>query len=313
MGCHMITSRIASSLAVALLACGPLACAPPDAPDDGALGADAQAAAGSSTPVVVVPGDGAATAHVHNGITLTLDTELTWRGGELVLRGSTSQNISSVWGFIPDDSFGTPTQLGPRSFEIAYSSLSDLDTILGGERFFIKLETTTGDVHYAAAVGVQPHLMAVAGGATTSRLVLGTPITPEPVADNPDGIHYRGTVTTTAVPQWLTVTSGGTSPTLTQDGPHAWHFDWLFDAFIAAAQSSTHVEAKAKFGATTSTRDARIAVRLTDLELAMTASPDDVWGLPSCDPAVAACLAGLPAGTVDASACGDFLQVQLCS
>ena len=312
----MTSNKLVFSIAALLVACGPLACAT-DTSADEALRAEADAdSVGTGVPVVVVPGAGA-TVQVKNGLSLTLNTELTWRTGasgkELVLHGSTSQNIVGVWGFIPDDGFGTPTQLGPRSFELAYSDASDLDTILSGERFFLRLQvtTTSGTHDYSAALGVVPQLVAVTGGATSTRLAFGAAITPEVVSDNPNGIHYRGTVTTTAIPQWLTVTAGA-APTLTQDGPHAWHFDWLYDGFAAAAQSGTVVEAKAKFGATTSTRDARIAVRLSDLELAATASPDDVWGFPTCNPTVAACVAALPAGTIDYSPCGNFRDVSIC-
>jgi hypothetical protein len=311
-----MSQKLASSLLAALVVCGPLACAS-EAPGDGIDGESQAEAVGTATPVVVTPSDTAATVSVTNGLKVTLNTELVWRAAgaskELVLHGSTSQDITEVFGFIPDDSFGTPAQLGPRSFELTYSDASDIDTILSGARFWVELvtKTTAGSHQYAALVKLRPQLVAVTGGATSTRLAFGAKITPEPVGDNPDGIHYRGTVTTTAVPQSLTVTAGA-NPTLTQDAPHAWHFDWLFDSFVAAAQSTVPVESKGKFGATTSTRDARIAVRLSDLELALTSSPDDVWGFPVCDPAVAACLAGLPAGTIDDSACGDFQTVASC-
>ena len=312
----MTTNRFASSLVALLLACGPMACGASDsAGEQEGIGADSQADTGTSTPVVVVPTLADTSVSVRNGVTLTMKTELVWRGTSpskvLVLHGSTSQDLVSVSGFIPDDGFGTPAQIGPRTFELTYDNASDIDTILSGERFFIEFETSTvsGDHSFAAMFTVQPALIV---GAGTTRLQMGSAIIPYVVSDNPEGIHYRGTVTTTAVPQTLSVTAA-VNPVLTQDAPHAWHFDWHFSDFETSAQSSTPVEAKGKFGATTSTRDGTVSIRLNDVELAeYGGSPDDVWGFPECDPSVAACVAALPAGTVDYSPCGDFAAVSIC-
>lgn len=304
----MLTNKLAAFAVLALLS-APLSCAL--TPDE-QLGTEEEATVGSGTPVVAVPSTTASTVSVKNGLTVTFNTELTWRAGQLVLTGSTNADITFVSGFIPDDGFGTATQLGKRSFELAYSSLSDLDTILSGARFWVELGVTQsgGSHEYAVLVTVAPRLVPKTT-TTTTRLVLGGPITPVYVSDNPNGIHYRGTLTSTQVPNSIGVTAA-VNPTLTQDGPHAWHFDWLFDGFLASSQSTVPVEAKAKFGATTSTRDARIAARLSDVELALTSSPDDTWGFPVCDPKVAACIAALPMGTIDYGSCGPFQPVYTC-
>jgi hypothetical protein len=303
---------LAVVLALGLLGCGVADVSELDA-DDGTEGSGL----GSATPVFTKPaGDYASTVKVSNGMTLTLHTELAWRAGaveQLVLKGTTSQDITFVQGFIPDDKFGDVTQLGKRSFELVFSNASDFDTVIAGMPFYLVLttHTATGDHPFVAQFYVSPRLVAPAGS-SSARLALGPAITPIYVTDNPIGIRFRGTVTATAAAQSLTVTAAA-SPTLTQDGPRAWHFDWLYDGFATSAQSGAPVVAKGKFGATTSTRTGTIEIRLAQVGLAAGNSPDDIFGFPTCDPAVQACIQALPAGTIDFGSCGSFFAVRNCN
>ncbi|HVY46874.1 MAG TPA: hypothetical protein VHB21_13395 [Minicystis sp.] len=309
--------KLAPWLLALSMAAAPLACAGTDSVDgDGAADGTDALTAGSTTPVFAAPTDDYATSVVvKNGMTLTMHATLAWHTGtsglELVLKGSTSRDITFVQGFIPDDAFGTATQLGPRSFELVFDSASDIDTVLSGSPFYLELNThtTTRDEVWSAQLVVAPRLVPPAGSSTT-RLALGPAVTPTLVSDNPEGIHYRGTVTTTVKPQWLTVTAGS-PPSLVKDAPHAWHFDWDFSHFESAAVSGT-VQAKAKFGASTSTRSGTIEIRLAKVGLAAGQSADDIYGFPACDPAVLDCLRTLPADTIDFGACGAYLPVRVC-
>jgi hypothetical protein len=264
----------------------------------------------SPTPVYASPTDDAATSvAVKNGMTLTLHASLAWgRGPTLVLRGSTGQDLSDVRGFIPDDAFGTATQLGPRSFEIVYDNASDIDTVLSGDPFYVIL-TTTKSVTFSAQVFVAERV--VASDTTTNRLAIGSAITPTAVTTNPNGLVYRGTLTTTIAPQSIGLTTSSGIATLAQDAPHAWHADWSFSAFESVGVGGA-ITATANFGATTSTRNGTVEVRVGRVGLASGDTPDDIYGFPVCDPAVAACLQALPAGTTDYGSCGAFFPVTTC-
>ena len=309
MRAHFAPFAVASLLALAPMAC---IASPEAAPFEESSEA---VTAGSGTPVyATTASDEATSVSVHNGMTLTMHADLTWAKAtgtapnNLVLRGSTSQNLSFVQGFIPDDSFGTATQLGPRSFELVFDNPSDIDTVVSGVPFFLELTAGAG-TEYVAEIDIAPRL--ILSGTTTTRLALGSAITPVYVSDNPDGIHFRGTATTTSAPKSLTV-SAAVDPTLTKDAAHAWHFDWLYGDFVTAAASTDLVVAKATFGASTSTREGTIEVRVSKIALAVGASADDTYGFPTCDPVVQACISALPPGTVDYGSCGPFFPVSVC-
>jgi hypothetical protein len=84
-----------------------------------------------------------------------------------------------------------------------------------------------------------------------------------------------------------------------------------FSHFESAAVGG-RVEARASFGAVTSVRTGTIEVRLARIGVALGASANDIYGFPSCDPAVLGCLRTLPQGTVDFGACGAYLPVRVC-
>src|SRR5262249_54129257 len=88
----------------------------------------------TTTPIFAKPADDAATSvSVKNGMTFTLHASLAWKTEqslELILNGSTSQDIVSVQGFIPDDAFGTATQTSKRAFKLVFDSASDIDTVI---------------------------------------------------------------------------------------------------------------------------------------------------------------------------------------
>ena len=227
----------------------------------------ADAITGSPTPVYASPSSDTATSvAVRNGMTLTLHASLTWNTGtngeELVLKGSTSETLTFVQGFIPDDGFGTSTQLGPKSFQLVFDNASDIDTVVSGEPFYLEL-TTHAASGRPPVVRADPRRRSPLSltGTSTTRLTLGPAITPTLVTTSPDGVMFRGTATTTARPQSLTVTAGS-PPTLVQDSARAWHFDWDFSHYESAVTGAATVTAKAKFGATTSTRTGTIAVRV---------------------------------------------------
>jgi hypothetical protein len=301
---------------IALTLLAPLACGEGTASDETYVGAvEDDLAAGSTQPIFgSLADDNATSLAVKNGMTLTLQASLAWHmgsaGEEVILKGSTSRDMTFVQGFIPDDAFGTATQLSTRSFQLVLDNPSDINTAISGSPFYLELTThsSTGDEHWSAQVVLTPRLVPAAGS-TTSRLTLGSAVTPVVVNDNPDGVHFRGTVTTTATPQSMVVSSDST-PALVQDSPRTWHFDWDFDHFESAV--SRPVQAQAKFGATTSTRSGTLEVRLSKVGLASGQSADDIYGFPECDPGVLACLRTLPASTIDFGACGAYLPVRVC-
>jgi hypothetical protein len=298
------------SLIVILSALGSACGAPADLPEDSEQSL-------STAPVYATQtDDGATSLAVKNGVTLTLHAQLAWAtassGETLVLRGSTSETLTSVQGFIPDDGFGTPTQLGAKSFQLVYDNPSDINTIISGEPFYLILgthSTTAGDRTWSAQLYVAPRLVSTDVSPTT-RLALGSAITPTAVSTNPQGVVFRGTLTTTVAPQSISLTTGSGLATLVQDAPHAWHADWDFSAFESVAAGGA-VSASAKFGATTSKRSGVVEIRVARVGLAPGSSPDDIYGFPVCDPAVAACLTALPAGA-DTGSCGAYFPVTVC-
>jgi hypothetical protein len=309
-------THVAHTVFALVFAVSAFGCAGTDSLDGEQESDQTAALTGSPTPVFASPADDTVSSvAVKNGMTLTMHATLAWHaassGLQLVVRGSTSQDLTFVQGFIPDDAFGTATQLGPRSFELVFDNPSDIDTVISGSPFYLELTThsASGDNAWSAQLMASPRLIPSATQ-TTTRLTLGQAIQPTLVTSTPEGVVFRGTATTTIKPQSLTVTAVS-PPVVTQDAPHAFHFDWDFSHFESAAPGG-NVEVKAKFGASTSTRDGTIAIRFSEVGLALGSSADDIYGFPECDPAVLDCLKTLPASTVDFGACGAYLPVRSC-
>ena len=236
-----------------------------------------------------------------DGLTVWIDPAITRAAGDRPwrLRGRTSRNLEDVHGFVPDDAFGTAQIRSPRTFELAFDD-HELSSLAAGLPLFVAITPTTG-APVSAAVWLAPRTTAFSG---TARLRIDTTVTPRWVGGE---VTYRGGAR--ADSGWSLSADGASAPQVFP-APEAnrYRLDWRYPAFARGATEPFRIHAQRGDEVGTKEASARFITRrigLTRLD------PADVWAA-RCEAPVAACLAGLPAGTIDAGACGTYRQVQLC-
>ncbi|MEZ4366100.1 MAG: hypothetical protein R2939_07405 [Kofleriaceae bacterium] len=236
-----------------------------------------------------------------DGMTVWFDRAVAYVGGDHPWRlgGRASRNLEGAMSFIPDDRLGEVELLSARTFEVALSS--DEMAIVGvGGPLLVQLDPTTG-AGATAAVWLSPRLTDFAG---SSHARLDLTVTPRWIAGRPT---MRGGARTDT--GWTLTATGPTAPQIVADAePSRWILDWATPTFLAgaAAPMTFNVERGAELPGKTA-RATFVVRRLGVTRL----DPYEVWA-PRCEAQVRACVAALPAGVVDASACGTFAQVSTC-
>ncbi len=239
-----------------------------------------------------------------DGLTVWVDPAMVARDGAWILEGRASRNLDAIQSWVPDDAFATAAITGKRTFEVRFAAGHELDTLLSGLPIFVTVTPTSGDPA-TAAVWVAPRLTAMTG---SSRIYLHTAIEPVWVAYE---LVYRGAATiATGWGELQVWTDGGPAPQPVATGGRAWRIDGSYEALAGGLGAGRPVHAAVYKDGVSAEKSASIALRVTRLGLTRLDAAV-VWER-TCDDDVAACLAALPAGTIDTGACGSYRQVQSC-
>lgn len=225
---------------------------------------------------------------------------LLWR-----FRGRSSQELSELRSWVPDDAFASVEPLGERRFEITVRDPSEQNTLLSGMPLFLS-GRTEGGREVAAALWFQPRLAPQPASTAASRLRYNLAIRPIWVGGD---VTYRGRLS--AHPSFAIELVGSPPPSTTSLGAGRVRLDWAFDPLREALSAATpRITAVAVRGTQRYQRAATLEVRVARLGLTLL-DPRLAWPV-TCEPAVRACLRGLPAGQQDTEACGSYRQVLAC-
>lgn len=225
------------------------------------------------------------------------------RGGSLqvVLRGRTSSNISTISSSVPDDAFGRATQLGPRSFEITLRDGHEINTILSGLPLFLNLKLSNGKT-YGAKLALAARLAPSAGPVTVDPL-----LRPIYYRDS-TSLRYRG-YATTGSPGLSITSSGGTAPSLGAPSSSRYPFDWEYGGLATLLDAPGDQVIFTTSGTTRQSGNLQLVVR--DLGLGL-GDPALRWPTPACSRSVYDCIATVPTVTRDMSSCGSYREVSRC-
>ncbi len=224
-----------------------------------------------------------------------------------VLEGRASKDLKEVFSFVPDDAYGATRVTSARKFEVVLDDASEINTMLSGLPLYVRVTPKTGEPAFAG-VWMAPRLARVSG---SSRLHVQEAIAPVWVAGE---LVYRARVTASAPYAALVVAttaapSDRAAPAIVAEATRQWKLDWVFDRMIHVAGGTVTFTGTSATGTTVSKR-AGLDFAVSQLALTR-ADPYAVWES-TCEPAVQACLAVLPAGELDTEACGTYRQVLLC-
>jgi hypothetical protein len=287
-----------------LVALGATACHPTESPE-------ATEALGVSTAEV------ATRLYATQGDTeLSVETLGTFetRNGQraLVLRGTTSRYLSSVYSFVPDDIFGEASIISERRFEVVLREGHELNTVLSGLPLFISITTNTGTPRsFTARIVVAPRFFDMRGA---TAIILDEKVDPFYLRNGTDNLVYRGKVDVVGVSATsLSVVAPDGVPTVASVDADTYRLDWQYPVVYQAIDPHTMpmtFTATLPDG-TTLHKSARLVARIT--ELAVTAGdPYEVWPTPPCQLPVYQCIQAQPTGTDDLTACGTYRQVARC-
>jgi hypothetical protein len=198
--------------------------------------------------------------------------------------------------------------LSARRFEVALDQ-QELTSILSGAPLLVRVTPVDAGPDDSAFAGVwlAPSFTDFSG---SPKIYLQQPIDPIWVAGQ---VVYRGRASTSSGYLDLAALDAGdaSAPTVAPESTRHWKLDWSYGALTAAADPvSQRLRFESHKGTATAVKQAGVAIRVTELGLTRQ-DPYEVWAV-ACEPEVAACLAALPAGTVDAESCGSYRQVQYC-
>ncbi|MBL9022029.1 MAG: hypothetical protein JNL21_07495 [Myxococcales bacterium] len=293
-----------------------LACAPTDVdqPVDDADETEEALIQGPDTATTEAVGGETSLVVIAGNVKLTMRP--TWervdRDGQPYIRlaGSSSRNLDNVFSFVFDDAFGEARLLTKRKFEILIPATgsSELNTILAGGGLYLQITPSSGTTSYTARFLTTPALSDFDG---TSALDVDRLVRPVYVADGVTNLLYRGAATTKAVYTSLAVsTDAGADPVVAARTSKSYVFDWTF-ADVRSLIDTPDMAFTLTKPNVTRTKTASLEVALRSVSLT-TLDPYDTWGNRECDPAVLACIQGLPAGTTDFGDCGFYYDVQIC-
>ena len=236
-----------------------------------------------------------------DGLTVWVDPAVVRADGERPWRlgARASRNLQAVSGFVPDGDHGTAAIRSPRTFELAFDD-AELDTLAAGVPLFVAITPTTGDPA-TAAIWLAPRTAEHAG---TWRLRVDTTVTPRWIGG---GVVYRGGAR--SEPGWFLAADGASAPQVSlEPTPDRFRLDWSATTFLLGATEPFAF--RVQNGAQLATKQARPRVVVRRLGLTRGVA-EEVWAR-SCSGEVRTCLDALPAGSADASACGNYVQVVDC-
>jgi hypothetical protein len=282
-------------LASLLTACAPELGAYDDADDSDTLDS-ATAALGS----------GVAELHTRiDGLTVWLDAgaHAETRDGRRVwvVGGRASRDLDAVFSFVPDDAYASAKVISARRFEVVLEDGSEINTLLSGLPLFVNVTPKSG-VAATAAFWMAPRFTGFTGA---EKLFVEEAIRPVWVAGE---LVYRARAHANAPYAQLDVATPA-PPAIVTEGVRRWKLDWSFDQMIQAVAKPVAFTATSAAGASVGKR-AALDFEVNRLELTRD-DPYQVWA-ESCEPAVKACLAALPAGQLDTERCGSYRQVLYC-
>lgn len=236
------------------------------------------------------------------------------RVGELVVdeggllwrfRGRSSLPLTELRSWVPDDAFASVEPLGERRFELTVRDASEQNTLLSGMPLFLSGRTESGR-EVSAALWFQPRLAPQPASTAASRLRYNLVIRPVWVGGD---VAYRGRVS--SHPSFAIELFGSPAPAASSLGAGQVRLEWAFDALRTALSAPTpRVTAVASRREQRYQRAAKLEVRLGRLGLTVL-DPRQAWPT-LCEPAVRACLRGLPPEQLDTEACGSYRQVLAC-
>jgi hypothetical protein len=218
------------------------------------------------------------------------------------LHGRLSRNFVDGFGFVFDDPFGDVAKLSARTFEVAYG-LTSSGPLLDGVNLFVSLTVQGGAGHVTARAVVRPRLVEATG---SSKITLTAEVTPV-VMDGRPVFRVKGRTTAAA-----TAVSSSAGQARLIDATH-FAIDLSRDDLIALAGATTRLDIGATLagGGPAVVRHAKIALSVKTLSLT-TGDVYELFPVPTCTPAVTACLTALPAGALDLAGCGDAITTQAC-
>jgi hypothetical protein len=235
-----------------------------------------------------------------------VNNEVRW-----VVQGRANQNLGGVFSFVPDDAYGQAVMTGPRTFEVSFDSMSELNTILSGLPVLVSVTPQGSTSSVATArVSFAPRFTSFTG---STRVFIGSAVTPVLVNDN---LQYRGFARVPAGARLSASTLDDATITVTPR-PTRGEFNVNFDFDnLRASLSETGVGAKrVEFVAAESETVLRnklgvLVATATKLQLT-TGDAYAVWPPQGCEDRVRRCIGTIRNG--DFSACGSYREVNACS
>jgi hypothetical protein len=252
--------------------------------------------------------DSVAEVSVRAGLTtLWIDRALPASGGRFWLMGRTSRELTDGRGFVFDDPYGEYEALGKKSFRLGYSN-TDIASLVHGVNQFIGLSfkpSAGRPDHLTARVVVRPrlHTFSGSGASLTAELT--------PVISGGRTV-YRIKATAPSKIYGLQVDAAGVNLTDVKklDDTH-FQVDLLLDHLIDLVQNRGDLTVKVRLLSGQQTKRCKLQLAVKSLGLT-DGDAYDKWPAPTCTATAKACLAALPAGTVDLGSCGEAIKVQQC-
>lgn len=218
----------------------------------------------------------------------------------VVVRGRVSRPLVSARAWVPDDSFGTTTVVGPRSFEIALRGGHEVNTVLSGLSLFVSLEVGSGTHRsYDARIDLEPALHSFRGHPD----VRVDSVMKAVYVGGGDSLRYRAFADVDAAD--LTVGDAG-SPSFTSLAINRAAIDFTYADLAGVYVGGRPIIFQDDDG---HQKRARLGVRIAEIGLTLE-DPRSVWpGV--CEPGVWTCAAESAGGPTLAD-CGSYRQVQRC-
>jgi hypothetical protein len=219
----------------------------------------------------------------------------------LVVRGRTSRDVTSGYGFVFDDPVGDWAALGARSFEVTYAT--DEFGLLDGGQHFVSL-SFKHSADRPDSLTARVVARAKLGSFTGDGSYLDADVVP---VVNAGLTVWRVKGRTSSTIYGVRASVGTVRKT---DSKH-FEIDLARDDIRALIGTSTKLAVEVDLSNGTHTKNALVSLRLAELGLT---SEDayEVWPQPTCTDEVRTCLAALPDGTVDLAACGEAIEVRVC-
>lgn len=233
-----------------------------------------------------------------------------------VMSGTASRDLSEVYSFVPDDSFGEARLTGARTFEVLLTDGSELNSILSGLKLLVSLTPQGSTRSVTAGIDLQARFMSIKG---STRIIVVPEVNPVYARG---GLTYRGraravagTLTTVSTPDAATI-----NVALRSAGVGEYDVDFSYDNLSLALDvpgvNADQVEFTGQ--STTPSTAGQLRSKLAVLGVTVkavaltTGDPYQVWASDRCPTAVRTCLNATPVGATDFGDCGSYREVNAC-